>query len=151
MAGAMLAHASGSVARFRAISFHGQLDTGELVSVFDANNHAGPGAVSRYVAPVAVFGAHVALDQLYNSVRFRLDLPYWLGHLTDGESSVVADDKSILRVEASPDGNWLVYESSAPATLRALEIPGCSELPSARAVGATPRRGFGHPRDAGAH
>ena len=77
---------------------------------------------SRYVAPVAVFGAHVALDQLYNSVRFRLDLPYWLGHLTDGESSVVADDKSILRVEASPDGNWLVYESSAPATLRALEI-----------------------------
>ena len=51
MAGAKLAHASGSVARFRAIAFHGQLDTGELVSVFDANNHAGPGAIFALCRP----------------------------------------------------------------------------------------------------
>jgi hypothetical protein len=32
------------------------------------------------------------------------------------------DDGSRLSVEPSVDGNWLVYESSAPATLRQLEI-----------------------------
>jgi hypothetical protein len=69
-----------------------------------------------------VLGAAVAPDQLYSAVRFRVDHPYWLAHLTDGESSVVEDDGSTLSIEASDDGNWLVYESSAPATLRQLEI-----------------------------
>nr|MDT0522279.1 hypothetical protein [Streptomyces sp. DSM 41633] len=41
------------------------------------------------------------------------------------------DDESIRRVEASEDGNWLVYESSAPAELRQLDIrvvTGCLAL-----------------------
>ena len=46
MAGAMRAHAAGSVARFRAITFWGQLETGEPVSVLDANKFRRPGAAS---------------------------------------------------------------------------------------------------------
>ena len=71
---------------------------------------------------MAVFGANVKPDQLYSTVRFRLDDPYWLGHLSDGDASVVEDDQSILRVKSDPDGNWLGYESSSPGTLRQLEI-----------------------------
>ncbi len=122
MAGAVEAHAAGAVARFRPITFHGQLDTGELVSLLDAPNYGGAGLAPHYIAPTAVFGAHTSPDQLYSVVRFRLDHPYWLGHLTEDTSSVVKDDQSTLSVEASADGNWLVYESSAPAALRQLEI-----------------------------
>jgi hypothetical protein len=122
MAGAMRAYAASSVARFRAISFQGRLDTGELVTLLDAPNYGGAGLAPHYKASMAVVGAHVSLDQPYTTVRFRLDQPYWLGHLIDGESSVVDDDRSTLSVEASADGNWLVYASSDPATLPQLEI-----------------------------
>jgi hypothetical protein len=122
MTAAVQAHAAGAVARFRPITFHGQLDTGELVTLLDAPNYGGAGLAPHYIAPVAVFGAHTSLEQLYSVVRFRIDHPYWLGHLTADESSVVEDDQSILSVEASADGNWLVYASSAPVTLRQLEI-----------------------------
>ena len=35
---------------------------------------------------------------------------------------MLEDDRSTLAVETSDDGSWLVYSSSAPATLRQLEI-----------------------------
>ena len=86
-------------------------------------NYGGAGRFApRYRAPAAVLGAHVTDDQLYSAVRFRTDRPHWTGHLTDGESSVVEDDESKLRVEASDEGNWLVYESSSLITLRQMEI-----------------------------
>jgi hypothetical protein len=122
MAGAVLAHAAASLARFRAIDIRGQLDNGELVTLLAANNHGGSSGPPAYVTSAVVFGALVSSDQLYGTARFRLDDPYWLAHLDDEVSSVVNDDSSILRVEASQHGNWLVYESSAPATLRQLEI-----------------------------
>lgn len=122
MAGAMRAHASGAVARFRAITFWGHLDTEEVMSMFDARNFGGVGSTPEYRASIAVLGAHVTSEQLYSAVRFQLDHPYWLSHLSDGASSVVPDDRSTLSVEASDDGNWLVYTSSTPATCRQLEI-----------------------------
>ena len=131
MASVMKSHAAGSVARFRAISFQGQLDTGELVTLLDANDHGRPGGSAHYIAPLAVIGAHVSVDHIYNAIRFRLDDPFWLSHLADGASAVVEDDQSILRVEASSDGIWLVYESATPATLRQLEmraVSGCLAL-----------------------
>ncbi len=127
----ILAGASGAVSRFRPVSFYGDLQTGEMVSVFEANNHGSPGAGARYKAHIGVIGAQVTPDQLYTAVRFRLDHPYWLQHLADSESGTVADDQSILRVEAAADGNWLTYESVVPATLRQLEIrvvSGCLAL-----------------------
>ena len=60
-------------------------------------------------------------NQLYTAVRFQINAPEWLGHLGDGESNLVADDGSTVRVEASSDANWLVYESAAAAALRVLE------------------------------
>jgi hypothetical protein len=131
MAGAMRAHAAGSVARHRAIPLWGQLDNGDPVSVLDAIDYGGSGMPPDYVAHVAVLGAHVTLDQHYSTVRFHLDHPYRLSHLTDKESRVVEDDQSTLSVEASDEGNWLVYTSSTPATLRQLEIraiSGCLAL-----------------------
>ena len=121
-AGALRAYAAASVARYRAITIHGQLDTRDSVTLIDANNHGGAGLAARYIAPEAIFGAHVSPDELYSAVRFRLDYLFWLRHLTDGESSVVNDDQSVLCVEASPEGNWLIYEASKPTTLRQLEI-----------------------------
>jgi hypothetical protein len=112
-----------SVASFLPVTLLGQLDTGELVTLLEAQNHGGAGRFApRYRAPAAVLGAHVTDDQLYSAVRFRLDRPHWLGHLVDGESSVVDDDQSSLSIEASEDGNWLVYESASPITLRQIEI-----------------------------
>ncbi|GFG75421.1 hypothetical protein MBOT_27860 [Mycobacterium botniense] len=115
-----------SIQAFQPITLHGQLDSGESVTLLDAQNHGGDGQFSpppHYVAGAAVLGAHVAgTDQPYSAVRFRIDDPYWLAHLAAGESSVVADDGSTLSVEASEEGNWLVYASSTPVTLRQLEI-----------------------------
>jgi hypothetical protein len=122
MAGAVLAHAAASIAWFRSIDIHGQLDTGERVTLFAANNHGGSVGPPIYVTSAVIFGALVSSDQTYSTVRFRLDDPYWLSHLNDGASSVVNDDSSTIRVEASQHGNWLVYESSKPATLQQLEI-----------------------------
>ncbi len=121
MAGAMRAHATISVNKFRAVTLWGHLGNGELVSVLDANN-VGYSELPDYVASTAVLGAHVTSEQLYSSVRFHLDHRYWLEHLTAGESTAVDDDHSILSVEASEEGNWMVYASSTPATLRRLDI-----------------------------
>ncbi|WP_157900895.1 HEPN domain-containing protein [Mycobacterium terramassiliense] len=131
VAGLILAAASGAVARLRPITIHGELDGGEPVTLFDAPNWNRPGVAPRHVAPITVFGANTSIDQGYCAVRFRIDHPHWLGHLTGGESSVVEDDKSTLSVEVSEGGNWLVYESSAPATIERLEIraiSGCLAL-----------------------
>ena len=121
VAAAVRAHAAGAIARFWAITFLGQLETGELVSVFDANEYPGSRSV-RYVAPIAVLGAHVTFDQPYSAVRFRLDHPFRLSHLADKEASVVADDQSTLSVEAADGANWLMYTPANPATLTQLEI-----------------------------
>jgi hypothetical protein len=112
-----------SVASFLPVTLHGQLDSGELVTLLDAQNYGGAGfATPRYRAAAAVLGAHVADDQVYSAVRFRPDRPHWLGHLAGGQSSVVEDDQSLLSVEESESGNWLVYESAFPITLRQIEI-----------------------------
>jgi hypothetical protein len=132
MAGAVAAHAADAVARFRPVTLLGQLETGELMTLFDAPNYSGgAGFAPRYIAPVTVFGAHLSSDQRYGAVRFRIDHPYWLGHLVDGDSRVVEDDHSSLTVDACADGNWLVYVSAAPTTLRQLEVravSGCLAL-----------------------
>jgi hypothetical protein len=140
LAGIMRAAAAASVARSRPITFCGQLDTGELVSVFDARDVAVSGP-PHYVAPVAVLGANVTLDQPYNAVRFRLDHRYRLSHLHDNEPSVVEDDESTLSVEASEEGNWLVYTPSIPVK-KVLTAP-FRELPrtSVREPLGSPRGG----------
>ncbi|GAB3019516.1 HEPN domain-containing protein [Mycobacterium bourgelatii] len=126
------ANAARSVSAFRPITLHGQLDTGEPVTLLDAQNHGAAGSFRpNYRGTAALIGATVNAEQLYSAVRFRMDRPYWLGHLTDGQTSVVEDDGSTLIVQASGDGNWLVYESSAPASLRQLEmrvVSGCLAL-----------------------
>ncbi len=112
-----------SVASFQPITLHGHLDTDEPVTLLEAQNYGSAGRQApRYRAPSAVLGAHVSGDQRYSAVRFRIDRPHWTGHLTDGDSSAVEDDGSTLSIEASDDGNWLLYESSAPITLRQIEI-----------------------------
>lgn len=106
---------------FLPITMHGELETGECVTLLNAQNHGGGlFRPPRYVAHGAVLGdAYVTgEDQLYSAVRFRLGHPYWLGHLTAGEPTVLDDDGSTLSVEGSEDGNWLVHSSSAPATPR---------------------------------
>jgi hypothetical protein len=121
------------VAASAPMDLHGQLDSGERVSLLSAQNHGlfGP----KYVARVAVFGAHVSDDQLYSAVRFRIDVPYWTAHLVDGENHMVPGDGSVLRVAASEEGPgkgmWLVYESAQPRPLLDLDflvLAGCRAL-----------------------
>ncbi len=126
------AHAERAVAAFQPIKVWGTLDTGQPVTVLDARNW-GEGASPRYVGQAAVFGAHVAPDELYSALRFHVGHFLWLAHLTEGESSVVDDDQSTLGVEAAgaTNCNWLVYTSSNPATLGQLEkrvVSGCLAL-----------------------
>jgi Apea-like HEPN/ApeA N-terminal domain 1 len=125
------------VAAFAPIDVQGQLDSGELVSLLSAQNHGMPGILGapRYVARVAVFGAHIFGNQLYSAVRFRIDDPYWTAHLANGENHTLPDDGSVLRAVASeegPDkGTWLVYESTQPRSLRDLDsrvLAGCRAL-----------------------
>lgn len=117
--------AADSVAAFLPITLHGRLDSGENVTLQDAQNYGSkpPFGTPRYRAHNMVLGGHVTgVDQLYTAVRFRLGHPYWLGHLTEGESAVVEDDGSQLGVKVDAEGNWLSYSSSTLATLRQLEI-----------------------------
>lgn len=116
------AEAKRSVASFLATTVHGQLDSGEAVTLLAAQNHGGPGFRPHYYGTAAIVGALVSKDQLYSTVRFRLDHLYWMAHLTGGEASTVEDNGSKLSIEGSDEGNWLVYESSTPATLRQFEI-----------------------------
>lgn len=135
---AVSAEATRSVESFLPTTLHGQLDNGKLVSLIDAQNYGGAGEFSpRYVTNAgAIVGALVSKDQLYSSVRFRMDRPYSLTHLADGNSSEVADDGSTLSIEASDSedwisDNWLVYDSARGDTLRQLEVrvvSGCLAL-----------------------
>ncbi len=121
------------VAAFAPMDLHGQLDSGELVSLLSAQNHGL--FAPHYVARVAVFGAHVSSEELYSAVRFRIDHPYWTAHLVDGENHTVPDDGSVLRAvapeEGSDKGMWLVYESARPRSGRDLDsrlLAGCRAL-----------------------
>lgn len=132
MASVMRSHAAGSAARFRPVTVAGRLAGGGFVTLLNAPNFGGPGSAPRYVSSATIIGAApVTSDQSYSAVRFLLDNPLWLAHLTDGDSAVVEDDQSVLNVESSPDGNWLVYESSSPVGLRQVEsrvVSGCLAL-----------------------
>jgi hypothetical protein len=129
---AVSAEATRSVASFRPIVLHGRLVTGEPLTLLNAQNWGAAGAFAPYYrSSVAVLGGHVAGDQRYSAVRFRMDRRYWLAHLSDGESSEVEDDRSVLTVQELDGENWLLYESSTPVTLRQLEVrvlSGCLAL-----------------------
>lgn len=117
--------AADSVKAFLPIAIHGQLDNGQAVTLLDARNHGGhwPFAPPRYVAHAAVVGGHVdGDDQLYSAVRFRVGHPYWLGHLVNEESVRVDDDGSKLSAAVDEEGNWLLFESASPITLRQVDI-----------------------------
>lgn len=106
------------------ITLQGQLDTGEIVTLLDASNYGGDGRFGfpQYQTYTVVVGALVdGATQHYGALRVRFDDPNWLAHLVDGESRVVEDDGSKLGVEVSDEGNWLVYESALPQTLRELQ------------------------------
>jgi hypothetical protein len=112
-----------SVEAMRPITLAGQLDSGELVTLLEARNFGGDGQFGfpQYQAAQVVVGALVAgPGQHYRSLRFRFDDPRWLAHLRGGESAMVADDGSTIRIEADAGGNWIVYESTRPMTLRDL-------------------------------
>jgi hypothetical protein len=122
-----------TVAAFAPVDLHGQLDSGELVSLLSAQDH---GLITPYyLVRVAVFGAHVSGDQLYSAVRFRIDAPHWTAHLAGSEAHTVPDDGSVLRAIAPEQGTdkdtWLVYESALPRSRRELEsrvVVGCLAL-----------------------
>jgi hypothetical protein len=134
---AFTASAAESVKSFLPITVQGQLESGESVTLVNARNHGGSGHFftgSPYCkAQYAMVGdRHVSgADQLFGAVRFRFGDPYWLGHLQDGDASVVDSDGSALSVETSGDGNWLVYTAATPATMMQLEtrvVGGCLTL-----------------------
>jgi hypothetical protein len=112
------------------------LDSGESVTLVNAQNWGGPGppfGVAQYKAHYAIVGdRHVSgSKQLFSAMRFRFGASYWLGHLRDGETGAVDGDGSTLSVEAAEDGNWLLYTPAAPMTLQRLEsmvILGCLTL-----------------------
>jgi hypothetical protein len=121
MASVLAVHAERSVAEFQPITVHGELDSGESITLLDARNY-GDRHAPRYVGQAVVLGSLVAADEVYTAIRFNVGHIFWLGHLTDGESAIVDEGESTLAVESSTAGNWLVYASSEPATLRELEI-----------------------------
>jgi hypothetical protein len=130
IASMLAVHAERSVAEFQPITVHGQLDSGESITLLDARNH-GTRHAPRYIGQAVVFDALVSPDEVYTAIRFNVGHVLWLSHLTDGESAVVDEGESTLGVESSDAGNWLVYESSNAATLRELEIrviSGCLAL-----------------------
>lgn len=128
--------AAATVKAFQPITLHGQFDTGHAVTVVNACNYGRDGyyfGSPHYKADYAVVGdRHVSgVDQLFGAMRFRFGDPYWLGHLREGKASAVDSDGSALSVETSGDGNWLVYTTAAPATLRQLKtrvVLGCLAL-----------------------
>lgn len=126
------ADAERAVESFLPVTIHGRLDSGDAVTLLEAQDHGAAGWFTpKYRATSAVVGACVSAEQLYSATRFRLDCPYWLAHLHDGDSCRVEDDGSELSVEADEDGNWLIYESAVPTSLRELEIrviSGCLAL-----------------------
>lgn len=136
IASIIAAHAERSVAAFQPITVWGLLDDGQAVTLLGARNHGGAyGRPPRYLGQIAVSGTHVSDNERYSAVRFRIGHPLCLAHLSDGESRIMEDDQSTLGVTALEAENWLVnwlvYESSAPATLQELEmrvVSGCRAL-----------------------
>jgi hypothetical protein len=108
---------------------HGQLDTGDTVTLLNAHNHGSDReffGLPRYRAQTVMFGSHVpSIDQLVTAVRFRAGHPYWLAHLQDGDT-YRHDDGSTLSVKGADDGNWLVYMPPHPMRLRRIEITAVS-------------------------
>jgi len=120
-----------AAAAYRPITLHGELDTGELVTVLQAHNDGGHDW-PKYVGDNSIHGALVSgPEQIYSAVRFRIGAPYWFGHIPEGEQSTVPDDGATLRLEAAEGGNWLVYEAAERMTLRRLQtrvVGGCQVL-----------------------
>jgi hypothetical protein len=134
-----ITYASGGVATIKAslpITVQGRLDSGESVTLVNAQNWGGPGPPFEnpsYKAHYAIVGDRTVsgADQLFSSMRFRFGEAYWLGHLRDGDASAVGGDGSTLCAEQADDGNWLVYSSATPVTQRRLEsmvVLGCVAL-----------------------
>jgi ApeA N-terminal domain 1 len=126
-----------SVRAFLPITVQGQLESGESVTLLNAQNYGGSGysftGPPNYKAHYAILGdRHVSgVDQLLTAIRFRFGDPYWLAHLQGGEAHAVDSDGSMLSVETSDDGNWLVQTAATPAVLRRLEsrvVLGCVTL-----------------------
>ena len=111
------------VESFSPITIHGQLDTGERITLLTARNHGGTGTFGtpRYVATTAVSGAWVTgTKQPYTGVRFQLNASQVLAHLQAGQSAP-AGDEGVLSVEVDEAGAWLVYTCTKPGTLRQLQ------------------------------
>ncbi|MFN3007210.1 HEPN domain-containing protein [Mycolicibacterium wolinskyi] len=117
--------AEDSVASFLPITLHGELDTGERITMLNARNHGGAGqwfrGSPRYVADTVVLGEHIDTDQPVNAVRFRLGHRYWFDHLNAGDV-VVDEHGAVLGIEDAENGNWLTYTPASPQTLRRLEV-----------------------------
>ncbi|WP_152427880.1 HEPN domain-containing protein [Dietzia sp. UCD-THP] len=109
-----------AVKSFAPVLIHGELDTGELLTLLSAQNHAAGPILPKYRARVAILGAHVDANHAYSAMRFRVSDRYWTDHLSPGESAQTAD-LSVLRTEAAEDGVWLIYEGAKPRNIRDLE------------------------------
>lgn len=120
-----------AAAAHRPVTLHGELDTGEFVTVLHARN-GGEQRWPKYLGDNSIHGALISgPKQIYRAVRFRIGAPYWFDHLAAGEQSTVPDDGSTLRLEADESGNWLIYEAVEGMTLRRLHtrvIAGCQVL-----------------------
>jgi hypothetical protein len=127
---------AGSVKAFLPITVQGRLDSGDFFTLLNAQNYGGPGLpfeAPHYKAHYAILGDRNVSgpDQLFSAMRFRFGHPYWLGHLQEGDATAVDSAGSTLSVEAADDGNWLLYTSAIPVTLRRLEsvvVLGCLTL-----------------------
>lgn len=117
--------AEDSVASFLPITLHGELDTGERITMLNARNHGGAGqwfrGLPRYAANTAVLGEHIDTDQPVYAVRFRLGHRYWFDHLNT-DDVVIDEHGAVLGIEVSENGNWLTYTPASPETLRRLEV-----------------------------
>lgn len=109
-----------AVKSFAPVLIHGQLDSGQLVTLLSAQNHSVAPAPPRYEARAAIEGAHVSADQLYDAIRFQVADPYWTKHLALGDSAQT-EDGSTLRIEEGAEGNWIVYEAATRRNIRDLE------------------------------
>jgi hypothetical protein len=132
-------YAQGAAGRVKAslpIAMQGRLESGDCVTLVDAQNWGDPGipfGSPRYRAMYAIVGdRHTnGPEQLFSAMRFRFGDPYWLGHLLHGEVAAVGEDGSTLSVEGADDGNWLMYSPANPLTLERLEMTvqlGCLTL-----------------------
>ena len=128
--------AAGGVQASLPITIQGRLDSGDCVTLVNAQNWGDPGppfGSPDYHAHYAVVGDRhtIGPGQLFSAMRFRFGNPYWLGHLKGGETAVVGGDGSTLSVESADDGNWLLYTCAMPLTMQRLETmvqSGCLTL-----------------------